>query len=175
LNYSEHVALRIKIAAVLAAVKFWMKYKHTITHDLKLSISNNIYHVKLNPKTESEIEVQFDDEVFEVKYENGIFNILSLAKEKKEEFKVKLPKKEEFALEEGEVLIRAQTAGKILKILVNEGDLVRKNNTLLIMEAMKMEIELNSPLTGVIRKIFVKVGDTVKINDPLIVIKQKSR
>lgn len=175
MNYGESNPLRVKIAAILAAVKFWMKYKNVTTPNLRISILNDIFYVKLTPKTSNKIEVQLDDEVFELKYENDSLSIQSLKKEKKEEFKVKFPRKDEIKLKKGEVLIRAQTAGKIMKILVKEGEVVKKDDVLIVMEAMKMEIELNSPFTGIIRRVFVKTGDVVRINDPLIIIEQKSR
>lgn len=168
--------LKLKVAVILAAIKFWMKYKSSIsTPNLKINILNNMFYVKLTPRTDMEIEVQLDNEAFKVNYENDVISILPIRMEKVEEIRVKLPRKREIKLKENEVLVRAQTAGKIMKILVHEGEFVEREDLLLIMEAMKMEIELNSPISGVVRKLFVKVGDMVKINDPLLIIERKSR
>ncbi|WP_054840246.1 biotin/lipoyl-containing protein [Thermococcus sp. JCM 11816] len=60
--------------------------------------------------------------------------------------------------------------GKILKILVKEGEQVRTGQGLLILEAMKMENEIPAPKDGVVKKILVKEGDTVNTGDPLIEI-----
>ncbi len=57
---------------------------------------------------------------------------------------------------------------KIVKILVNEGDKVKKGQTLLVVSAMKMEIEHKAPRDGSIKKIRVKEEDTVNVNDYLI-------
>lgn len=72
--------------------------------------------------------------------------------------------------------IKAQTAevikspmpGKILNILVSEGQAVKKGDTLLILEAMKMENVLKSPVDGVIKKILVMKGSSVEKNQLLL-------
>lgn len=60
--------------------------------------------------------------------------------------------------------------GSVFKILVNIGDKVSKGQTLLVMEAMKMENNIQTEKDGIVREIKVKVGDTVLQNDTLIVI-----
>lgn len=52
--------------------------------------------------------------------------------------------------------------GKIFKILVNEGDKVVKGQTLLILEAMKMEHAIRSDKDGVVKKFLYKVGELVQ-------------
>jgi biotin carboxyl carrier protein len=51
--------------------------------------------------------------------------------------------------------------GKVIKLLVAEGDAVRKNQTLVIVEAMKMENEIKSALEGSVKKIHVSAGELV--------------
>ncbi|MDK2783686.1 MAG: glutaconyl-CoA/methylmalonyl-CoA decarboxylase subunit gamma, partial [Thermococcaceae archaeon] len=58
--------------------------------------------------------------------------------------------------------------GKVLRILVREGDEVKAGQGLLVLEAMKMENEIPSPRDGVVKKILVKEGDTVDTGQPLI-------
>jgi len=64
--------------------------------------------------------------------------------------------------------IEAQIPGKILKINVNVGDLVDEHQTLLIMEAMKMETEVKAPHKGKIIDILIAVDDAVQTSDTLI-------
>lgn len=52
--------------------------------------------------------------------------------------------------------------GKILDIPVKVGDKVREDDTIIVMEAMKMEIPIVAPVTGTVREIKVAVGDTVE-------------
>lgn len=58
--------------------------------------------------------------------------------------------------------LKTQMPGKVVKILVNEGDKVIKGQTMLILEAMKMENEIKCGIDGVVRKIHVKNGDTLE-------------
>jgi biotin carboxyl carrier protein len=64
--------------------------------------------------------------------------------------------------------IKAPMPGMVLNILVNEGDTVKKGDTLIILEAMKMENSLKSPADGVVKKISAIKGKAVEKNQILI-------
>ena len=66
--------------------------------------------------------------------------------------------------------IDAPTPGNILKLLVQQGDTVTKDQPLVIMEAMKMESEVKSPCDGKILAVHVSAGDTVQASEPLFTI-----
>ncbi|MDV3103031.1 acetyl-CoA carboxylase biotin carboxyl carrier protein subunit [Thermococcus waiotapuensis] len=68
----------------------------------------------------------------------------------------------------GEGVVTAPMPGKILRVLVSEGEQVKTGQGLLILEAMKMENEIPAPRDGIVRKIFVKEGNTVNTGDPLM-------
>jgi len=55
----------------------------------------------------------------------------------------------------------APMLGKILRLAAGPGTKVREDETVLVMEAMKMEIEVVAPRDGVVREIRVKPGDAV--------------
>ncbi len=57
--------------------------------------------------------------------------------------------------------IEAPMPGLILDIAVQEGQEVQENDTLLILEAMKMENSITSPRNGVVKTISIKKGDAV--------------
>ena len=76
--------------------------------------------------------------------------------------------------QKGKSLITAPMPGKVIKVCVAENDAVRKNQTLAIVEAMKMENELKSPIEGVVKKIFVTAGDLVDSEKPLLELEPKS-
>jgi len=69
---------------------------------------------------------------------------------------------------EGTLLVKAPMPGKVIKICVSEKDEVRKNQTLAIVEAMKMENEIKASVDGTIKKIHVSAGDLVDSEMPLI-------
>jgi biotin carboxyl carrier protein len=56
----------------------------------------------------------------------------------------------------------------VLSILVNEGDTIAKGDSLLVLEAMKMENIIKSPTEGVIKKIHAVKGSAVEKNQILI-------
>jgi biotin carboxyl carrier protein len=71
-------------------------------------------------------------------------------------------------------MVRAPMPGKVIKIHVAEKDEVRKNQTLAIVEAMKMENEIKSPMEAVVKKIYAAPGDLVDSEKPLIELAPKS-
>lgn len=64
--------------------------------------------------------------------------------------------------------IKAPMPGLILSVNVKEGDTVSKGDTLLVLEAMKMENVLKAPADGTIKAIPVNVSDAVEKNQLLI-------
>ncbi|HCL90193.1 MAG TPA: acetyl-CoA carboxylase biotin carboxyl carrier protein subunit [Candidatus Atribacteria bacterium] len=66
--------------------------------------------------------------------------------------------------------INAPMPGKILQLKVKEGDSVSEGDTLLILEAMKMENEIFANTSGKIKNINVSVNDMVDTGDVLIII-----
>ena len=64
--------------------------------------------------------------------------------------------------------IRTQMPGRIIKVMVSEGEEVKENQGLLILEAMKMQNEIKAPRSGVITKISVTENESVESNQILI-------
>lgn len=69
---------------------------------------------------------------------------------------------------EGTLLIKAPMPGKVIKICVSVKDEVRKNQTLAIVEAMKMENEIKASVDGIIKEIHAAAGDLVDSEKPLL-------
>ncbi len=55
-----------------------------------------------------------------------------------------------------------QMPGKVVKVLVEEGQEVKKGDTLLILEAMKMENEIKAGIDGKVKAIHVQAGDAIE-------------
>jgi biotin carboxyl carrier protein len=70
--------------------------------------------------------------------------------------------------------IRAPMPGKVIKVNVSEGQEVRKNQSLLIVEAMKMENDIKAGAEGVVRKIHVQPGELVDSVKTLIELEPKA-
>ena len=66
--------------------------------------------------------------------------------------------------------VPAAVNGAVWKILVKEGDTVEKDQQIMILEAMKMEIDITAPVSGVITKILVNNTDAVEEGETLAFI-----
>jgi biotin carboxyl carrier protein len=64
--------------------------------------------------------------------------------------------------------LTAPMPGQVRAVNVGEGDAVTKGQTLLVLEAMKMEIRIHAPQDGVVKKVFVQQGQTVEREQVLI-------
>ena len=67
--------------------------------------------------------------------------------------------------------IKAPLPGVILGVKVNAGASVKKGETLLILEAMKMENEIVAPRDGVVTQIVAGKGSAVNTGDVLVMLK----
>jgi len=81
--------------------------------------------------------------------------------------------RDEVRSREDELMVKAPMPGKVIKIDVSEKEEVRKNQTLAVVEAMKMENEIKSTIDGYVKKIFVSAGDLVDSEKPLIELEIK--
>lgn len=66
--------------------------------------------------------------------------------------------------------MKADFPGKILDIMVKEGDAVKAGQPVILLEAMKMENELASPASGVVSQIHVEKNAPVESGQPLLTI-----
>lgn len=74
------------------------------------------------------------------------------------------------ALPTGELAVRAPIPGLVVKVLVNPGDEVADGQSLVILEAMKMENEIRSLRAGKVRSVAVTAGQRVEQNEVLLVV-----
>ena len=70
---------------------------------------------------------------------------------------------------EGEIVC-AELAGLVLRIVSQEGDRVAEGDVLMLLEALKMEIEIKAPCAGVVSAILVAGDQKVNTGDPLVEI-----
>ena len=108
----------------------------------------------------SQMEVEVDGEVFSVR-------IVSVGGSKVEVTSI-APQK----IPRGDFAggIKSNMQGMVLQVLVNRGATVKKGDTLLVLEAMKMENPIHSPVDGKVTEIFVDTGDVVQNGDVLLVV-----
>jgi biotin carboxyl carrier protein len=70
----------------------------------------------------------------------------------------------------GEGLVTSPMPGRVLKVLVAEGDVVQQGAPVVVVEAMKMENELAAPIDGTVRRVFASAGQTVEGGAKLVEI-----
>ncbi len=73
-------------------------------------------------------------------------------------------------LAEGKQVITAQMPGKIVKVAAAVGDTVAEGQGLVVIEAMKMENEIPSPIDGRVTEVAVREGETVETGATLLVV-----
>ena len=67
--------------------------------------------------------------------------------------------------------IKATLPSNVFKILIKEGDAVKAGQNVIVLEAMKMEINIESPRDGIIDKILIAQGDTVDADQVLAILR----
>ena len=88
--------------------------------------------------------------------------------------KVEAKEKEAVAAGAGEHSIDAPMPGKIVKVVVEEGQSVKAGDVLLVLEAMKMQNEIKARQGGRIAQMKVKQGDNVEMRQLLCLIEQEA-
>ncbi|KUJ79161.1 oxaloacetate decarboxylase subunit alpha [Microbulbifer flavimaris] len=66
--------------------------------------------------------------------------------------------------------VSAPLAGNIFKVLVKPGDEITEGQTIVVLEAMKMETAVSAPRSGTVSTVAVKEGDSVAVGDALLTI-----
>ncbi len=118
---------------------------------------NKVFEIFVLGESEDgkEIEIQINQHYFKVNIQSELDQLLnSLGFKSSDVKKVKE--------------LKSPMPGKIVALMVNEGDEVKPGQPLLILEAMKMENALQAISEGKVEKILVEKGTSVNKNDILI-------
>jgi acetyl-CoA carboxylase biotin carboxyl carrier protein len=66
--------------------------------------------------------------------------------------------------------VKAELVGNLWKIVTEVGQQVEEDDTLMILESMKMEIPVISPVSGTIREILVREGEVVQEGQTVAIV-----
>ena len=66
--------------------------------------------------------------------------------------------------------IKAALPGNVLKVLVSEGDSISEGDVIAVIEAMKMETEIKSPVSGTVKSVEIEVGNKVQTGEVLVTV-----
>lgn len=133
----------------------------------KFTIRGNKYEVEVQSLDDGVAKLEVNGTLYNVELEKQVQSsktpvlVRSRVKTPAGSHKIKKSESQNFK-------IVAPLPGNIMQVFVKEGDTVKKDDKLLIYEAMKMENELKSEKDGVISSIKVVPGDSVLQDDLLI-------
>ena len=123
-------------------------------------------------------KVKVDDEEYEVELEkkDGVWNVTIEGKS----FNIEIEgnsvgdtsgsKRKKSSRGKKSGTISSTIPGKIVSISVKEGQMVLEGDVVMILEAMKMQNEIQAPISGRIVELNCSPGETIEANAPLIVI-----
>ncbi len=123
----------------------------------KVKVDGEDYEVELE-KQEGVWNVSIDGKIFSIEIEGGSVEESSGSKRKKKGRGKKSG------------TISSTIPGKIVSIAVEEGANVVEGDVVMILEAMKMQNEIQAPLSGTVTAVNCKPGDSIEANSPLLII-----
>jgi pyruvate carboxylase subunit B len=149
-----------------------------VAHELKLAplefnvtLHGESYHIQVSGsgrKTDGKkpYYIKVNDRLEEVHLE-PLVEVLTGAPEAPEVGGAKKPQRPKPA---GPGDVTTSMPGKVTKVLVTQGQAVKKNDLVLIVEAMKMESQVLAPIAGAVKTLYVNEGDDVKPDETLLVV-----
>jgi len=117
--------------------------------------------IKLNENKEGFYNVEIDGSSYLVKYSKTESPYIIGNNETSPE------KKDEINENVNGTIVNAPLGGNIFSIEYSEGSSIKEDDTVIVLEAMKMETTIKTPVNGIIKRIFIKNGDKVQSGEPL--------
>lgn len=139
-----------------------------------LEIGEKEYTAEVEAITTEEVDIAVNGEHYKVKLKSFGRDKESLPKiervERKAPVDVPVPPDSQKSSDahSGGDIVKAPLPGLILDVNVNPGDMVKAGQNLLMMEAMKMENQVEATHDGTVKKVFVQKGDSVAEGDSLV-------
>lgn len=127
-------------------------------------VENGVYSLIIGNKSHNIELIEVDSKKYLVNTYSRSYDIEIIDAESK----YLMSRKKDESLEE--TVISSPMPGKVVKILVEEGQEVKAGDTVIVVSAMKMESEYKVKKDRIIKEIKVKEGQTVNAHQPLIVI-----
>lgn len=156
------------------------KWNVKVLSDEELLVDEKKYNYELIPVCNNSYFLKLNNEVFELtseKLNNEVFKILLNGNDFDVTIRTALQEKAFRLLENSAVSqqhhldVKAPMPGMILKIRKKAGEKIEQGESVIILEAMKMENDLKASASGIIENIFVKEGSAVEKGTVLFSIK----
>jgi len=155
------------------------EYKVEILEDgpiKKVSVNGTVYEVDynvggdtihsiiLNNKSHGVQITSLGNSSYEVRNKGDYFQV-NIVDELK---KMRVARSKSMAV--GRQVITAQMPGVILKVYVEQGDVVKTGDPLCVLVAMKMENEIRSPIDGTVKEVYARDNDKMSVGDKMMVV-----
>jgi biotin carboxyl carrier protein len=111
-------------------------------NDFVLRLDNRVYEISAKRRDADQYSVFINGKVIDVVVRTGLQERASSLIEQSSDFKHKM-------------VVKAPMPGMILKVKKNVGESVQKGDSIIILEAMKMENDIKSPFSGLIKEVRV--------------------
>ncbi len=134
----------------------------------KMKINGEKYDAKIKKYKSDQVVVEVNGIDYEIELEKAESRKTEIVRSEKTRPTLDVVKKPSKPVVTSAGAVLAPIPGLVLTILVKEGDSVNAGDTVLILEAMKMESEIASTATGTVKKIIVKEGSSVQEGEALI-------
>lgn len=166
----------MKYTAILNGKERELEINRRGPHTFKVTVDGTSHEVDarycapdwlsiLIDNTSHDISFTLDKEDVELNFRNRNYNIKVLDERKMRMLQIRS------GLDlSGPEIIKTSMPGKVVKVLVKEGEAVTAGSGIIIIEAMKMENEIQCRNSGVIKAVHVAAGQTVESDVALIEI-----
>ncbi|MBI9049263.1 MAG: acetyl-CoA carboxylase biotin carboxyl carrier protein subunit [Anaerolineaceae bacterium] len=145
--------------------------------DQALEVNGKIIQVQLLPNSNGKVKLLLGEEVLAFDVLEKGHECMVLAKDGLEYHvsKDEIPETAEEIVAESStqsdlIQVKAPLPGVVVKLSVAIGDLIKKDDVVLIVESMKMQIDVRSSAGGEVRNILVKPGDQVEVDMAVVEI-----
>ncbi|PWB62969.1 MAG: acetyl-CoA carboxylase biotin carboxyl carrier protein subunit [Deltaproteobacteria bacterium] len=128
-------------------------------HQVQSSVWSVLYG-----ETSFEVDVQGKDEEFEVLISGDCYKFTLMNEQRRAMIRAGGKGAA------GKAMVTSPMPGKVVKLLVKEGQEVKADQGVIVVEAMKMENELKSAVAGKVKEIFVKEGEVVESGAKLLLV-----
>ena len=124
-----------------------------------LRVENKFYETSYSKKMDDELSLLINSESFNISIRTSLqekaYLLLSESRKNTEHSNI----------------VKSPMPGLVVKIIKRVGDKINRGDTVMILEAMKMENEIKSNVEGILSEIYVKEGKPIEKNIPLFIIK----
>ncbi|MBQ7984236.1 MAG: biotin/lipoyl-binding protein [Bacteroidales bacterium] len=136
----------------------------------KFKINGNTYSVDINSTEGNIIELELNGTPYKVEVDRQMKPVKTVVRPSVANAAPKPQQQANKSAAGNATSVKAPLPGTILDVYVNEGDTVSEGQKIVLLEAMKMENQINADRSGVVKSVKVRKGDVIMEGDVLVTI-----